>query len=144
MCYDAAKQEAKESGQQIVIPPPVDAKGLCPTCGRTCKKGSQLKYVGLIVHDLRRSGARNLRRLAVTESVAMRIGGWKTRSIFERYNIVDEADLADAASRLDTKQHAAAVELTQDFGHDLGTIPQNCTKNAAPEQMKLEAAVLPN
>jgi hypothetical protein len=112
-CYDEAKREAKESGEQIVIPPPVNAKGLCPECGRTCKKGSQLKYVGLIVHDLRRSGARNLRRLAVTESVAMRIGGWKTRSVFDRYNIIDEADLADAASRLDKKQNAAAVEVNQ-------------------------------
>ena len=65
------------------------------------------------------------------ESVAMRISGHKTRSVFERYNIVDEADLADAASRLDTKQNAAAVELTQGFGHDLGTIPPNCTKTEA-------------
>src|ERR1035438_1968764 len=69
----------------------------------------------LLFHDLRRSGVRNLRRLGVQESVAMRISGHKTRSVFERYNIVDEADLADAASRLDTKQNQAAVELTQTF-----------------------------
>jgi hypothetical protein len=54
----------------------------------------------------------------------MRISGQKTRSAFERYNIVDEADLADAASKLDTKQNAAALELNQDFGHDLGMIPR--------------------
>ncbi len=144
LCYAQAKQEAKESGKQIVIPAPVDANGLCPECGRTCKKGSQLKYIGLIVHDLRRSGVRNLRRLGVQESVAMRISGHKTRAVFERYNIVDEADLADATSRLDTKQNAAAMELTQDFGHDLGTISANCTKTASDAQSNLATAVLPN
>lgn len=59
---------------------------------------------GLLFHDLRRTAARNLRRLGVSEGVVMRIGGWRTRDIFERYNIVDEADLADAASRLDDKR----------------------------------------
>src|ERR1039457_6256780 len=98
----------------------------------------------LLFHDLRRSGVRNLRRLGVQESVAMRISGHKTRSVFERYNIVDGADLADAASRLDTKQNAAAVELTQTFGHDLGMIAANCTKPASDAQMNLETAVLPN
>lgn len=144
LCYDEAKREAKESGEQIVIPAPIDATGLCPDCGRTCKKGSQRKYVGLIVHDLRRSGVRNLRRLGVQESIAMRISGHKTRDVFERYNIVDEADLADAASRLDAKQNAAAVEVNRDFGHDLGTIAVNCTKTEAHAQTQLQAAVLPN
>jgi hypothetical protein len=74
----------------------------------------------------------------------MRIGGWKTRSVFDRYNIVDQADLADAASRLDTKQNAAAVELNQGFGRDLGTIAANCTKTEADARMNLETAVLPN
>ena len=99
---------------------------------------------GLLFHDLRRSGVRNLRRLGVQESVAMRISGHKTHSVFERYNIVDGADLADAASRLDTKQNAAAVELTQTFGQDLGTIAANCTKTESTAQMQRQAAVLPN
>jgi integrase len=99
---------------------------------------------GLLFHDLRRSGVRNLRRLGVQESVAMRISGHKTRSVFERYNIVDGADLADAASRLDTKQNVAAVELTQTFGHDLGTIASNCTKTATDAQLSLATTVLPN
>jgi integrase len=54
----------------------------------------------LLFHDLRRSGARNYRRAGVTEDVICRIGGWKTRSMFQRYNVVDERDLADAATRL--------------------------------------------
>jgi integrase len=55
---------------------------------------------GLLFHDLRRSGARNYRRAGVGEDVIQRIGGWKTASMFKRYNIVDERDLADAGERL--------------------------------------------
>lgn len=70
----------------------------------------------LLFHDLRRTGARNLRRLGVSEGVIMRIGGWKTRNVFERYNIVDQADLADAARRLDEKRG------NREFGHSLATV----------------------
>ena len=65
---------------------------------------------GLHFHDLRRSGARNLRRAGVPESVIMRMGGWKTRSMFERYCIVDERDLADAADAYNAFLDAAAPE----------------------------------
>jgi integrase len=52
---------------------------------------------GLLFHDLRRTGARNLRRLGVSEKTIMRIGGWRSRSNFDRYNIIDAQDLEDAA-----------------------------------------------
>jgi hypothetical protein len=48
-------------------------------------------------------GAKICAAWGVHEKTIMKVGGWKTRSVFDRYNIVGEKDLADAAARLDRK-----------------------------------------
>ena len=55
---------------------------------------------GLLFHDLRRSAARNLIRAGVSEREAMELLGHRTRSIFDRYAIVDDAMLRSAGARL--------------------------------------------
>ena len=98
---------------------------LCRACdkvvtGKKCECASpKLRYSGLILHDMRRTAARNLRRAGVPEGVIQKIGGWKTRSVFERYNIVSQADIADAINKLEEACKQSAVpEVGHDFGHD--------------------------
>jgi len=45
-------------------------------------------------------------RLGLDEKNYMEIGGWKTSNVFNRYNIMDENDLAEVAAALDRKRQA--------------------------------------
>jgi integrase len=67
----------------------------------------------LLFHDLRRTGARNLRRAGIAEGIIMKIGGWRTRSVFERYAIVSRSDMNDAILKLQESENRTEQERLQ-------------------------------
>jgi integrase len=87
-----------------------------------CKRAS---LEGLLFHDFRRTGVRNLVRAGLPERVAMNISGHSTRAVFERYNIVSGRDLKEAAGKLESYLAEQAQRQSASSGgqyrHNSGT-----------------------
>ena len=60
-------------------------------------------------HDFRRTAVRNLERAGVPRSVAMRLVGMKTQSIYSRYAITSRQDLKEGVAKLAVLHQADAA-----------------------------------
>jgi integrase len=98
--------------------------GVCSHC-----KSDRIKYTGLIFHDLRRTAARNLRRAGIAETVIMKIGGWRTRSVFERYAIVSRGDMVDTMHKLQR------AEQESQASHVIGHVESTDSSSAPPRRV---------
>jgi hypothetical protein len=114
LCFDRAVK-ASPTGKRGVIAEEftLDSKLCCKSCGMRVRR-HDLAYSGLLYHDLRRSFARDALRAGIPESIARRLGGWLTKSVFNRYALVDdEDDVRMAMEKYQIKQKADVEALRE-------------------------------
>jgi integrase len=62
----------------------------CQKVGLGIRNPKMRTFEGVRIHDLRCSAAINLVDAGVSEDMVMKIGGWKTKSMFSRYNVANK------------------------------------------------------
>ncbi len=168
--HQARRRLLTETPRVVYVPPDLyrvllEAKqrhdARCPTCPWVChRNGNKLLEIracwnkacrrvgmeGRLIHDFRRTAVRNMTRAGIPEKVAMAISGHKTRSVFDRYNIVNEADLKGAARSLadyfEKEKVTLLVTLAELNGQGSGSVNSEAVETSA-ETVELARGIEP-
>ena len=128
-CIDGKAQNAPvftwQPGHRLVGKPVKDMRDQWAACTKAAG------VPGLYVHDLRRTGARNLRRAGIPESVVMKIGGWRTNEVFRRYAIVDSKDMAEAVRKIE-------ADRAERNSHSLDIVAPESGRNQKEHQKQVQ------
>lgn len=74
-----------------------------------------------------------MRRAGVSEGLIMRIGGWQTRSVFDRYNSIDRPDMANAIRQLEPHEKMLAESRN---GYNSGYIAPSEVQTVPPNRIQ--------
>lgn len=85
--------------------------------GRPVQRDGKIAIVrphllGRIPHDFRRSACRRLIQNGIPEQIAMRLTGWRSRAMLDRYFVTNERDLAEAVSKVAALRAATPTKPT--------------------------------
>lgn len=126
----AACVEGKEADDHVFTRPDgTPVRSFRKTWLRACKRAG---VPNLLFHDLRRTAARNLRRAGLAETLIMKIGGWKTTSVFHRYAITNRQDMAAGMRQYEEDK----ARRESEFGHSTGTNDDSGATDNTPEKIQ--------
>jgi integrase len=87
----------------------------CPTCDQK-RSRAQVRRSVFLIHSLRRTCARNLIASGVPENTTMKICGWRTRGMLDRYDIISVETMASAQEMLELKRQRDLSKLSDANG----------------------------